>query len=143
LLLHQRKKKQECGCVEFHVARREVTKWRCFMVLRVDWRLCQHLHGCNYFCTNKQWPHYECRRGQPGKHSTCNATRRITPCFGVLWVLNNCSILRVSWWCLFLYLSTRSTKWQRFILTFIFLTTTPYSDLSTNTRRCTFARTSS
>jgi hypothetical protein len=52
------------------------------------------------------------------------------------------------YWCLFLYLSTRSTKWQRFILTYlhcVFLATTPYSDLPRcdNTRRWTFALTSS
>jgi hypothetical protein len=80
---YQREKKQECRRrVEFYVARASEggDKKMALLLHGVASRLTTlpaFLHGCHCFCTNKQRPNYECRRGQPGKQ-TCHATR-VTP----------------------------------------------------------------
>jgi hypothetical protein len=79
----QREKKQEWRRrIEFYVARASEggDKKMALLLHGVASRLTTlpaFLHGCHCFCTNKQWPNYECRRGQPGKQ-TCHATR-VTP----------------------------------------------------------------
>jgi hypothetical protein len=83
----QREKKQEWRRrIEFYVARASEGGEKKMALLHdgVASRLTTlpaFLHGCHCFCTNKQWPNYEWRRGQPGKQ-TCHATR-VTPLF--LW----------------------------------------------------------